>query len=390
MSLKRFTNPKNLRGLGRPLLKRFFAEFEEELTKCAAKLPGEVLEDDEYFKQLAEVFLSPKELPGEMVEVLYAVLEMANDQGVDRLSQAAKEKGLAVDWGKEASNLDLVMQVWLADKDLMREQHSEYRLLRMTAFQYWGTKTRPADRLPFTPPTDEALELLRKAVDDWCRENHRGDDTVSITRHQLDGEWWFLVQHGGTMSRLAEAKGNQKTETLIYRPGKDDVVVYNVGLDEIRLHAGSKRERDLYRAEFGQRLRGDAGYFSERKNFVLDPLRDDVERALSVEGLPELKRITLLEYEVQFGGEFDDRLVRKSDDMVASAAQRGKDGKVIQVVSENGSLVRAVFEVEFANSMKPRKVHLRPPDELRVGRHGDMKVVQDWLSKREFRAANGA
>ena len=27
MSLKRFTNPKNLRGLGRPLLKRFFEQF---------------------------------------------------------------------------------------------------------------------------------------------------------------------------------------------------------------------------------------------------------------------------------------------------------------------------------------------------------------------------
>jgi hypothetical protein len=390
MSLKRFTNPKNLRGLGRPLLKRFFEEFEAELKVCKATLPAETLEDDAYFNALAEVFLSPKELPPEMAEVLYAVLEMANDQGVDRLTNAAKEKGLAVDWGKEVSNLDLVMQVWLADKDLMREQHSEYRLLGMTAFQYWGTKTPPASRLSFTPPTDEVLELLRKAMDDWCRENHRGDNTVSITQHQLDGEWWFLVQHGGTMSRLAEAKGNQKTETLIYRPGKDDVVVYNVGRDEIRLHASSKGERELYRAEFGQRLRGDVAYFSERKSFVLDPLRNDVEQALSVEGLPEIKRITLLEYEVWFGGEFDDRLVRKSDDMVASAAQRGKDGKVIQVVSDNGNLVRAVFEVEFANSKKPRKVHLRPPDELRVGRHGDLKAVQDWLTKREFRAASGA
>jgi hypothetical protein len=324
------------------------------------------------------------------VEVLYAVLEMASDQGVDRLSQAAKEKGLAVDWGKEASNLDLVMQVWLADKDLMREQHSEYRLLGMTAFQYWGTQTPAANRLPFTPASKEALELVRQAVDDWCREHHRGEDAVSISSHQLDGEWWFLVQHGGTMSRLAEAKGNQKTATLIYRPGKDDVVVYNVGRDEIRVHAGSKGERELYRAEFGQRLRGDAGYFSERKSFVLDPLRADVEQALSVEGLPELKRITLLELEMSFGGEFDDRTVRKSDDMVASAAQRSKEGKVIQAVPDTGKLVRAVFEVEFANSMKPRKVHLRPPDELRVGRHGDMKVVQDWLSKREFRATNGA
>lgn len=111
MSLKRFTNPKNLRGLGRPLLKRFFEEFEEELQVCKATLPPEALEDDDYFKQLAEVFFSPKELPPEMTEVLYAVLEMANDQGVDRLSQAAKEKGLPIDWGKEASNLDIVMQV---------------------------------------------------------------------------------------------------------------------------------------------------------------------------------------------------------------------------------------------------------------------------------------
>ncbi len=84
MSLKRFTNPKNLRGLGRPLLKRFFDEFAKELTKCKAKLPPETLEDDDYFKQLAEVFFSPKELPREMTEVLYAVLELANDQGMDR------------------------------------------------------------------------------------------------------------------------------------------------------------------------------------------------------------------------------------------------------------------------------------------------------------------
>ena len=369
MSLKRFTNPKNLRGLGRPLLKRFFDEFAEELTKCKAKLPPETLEDDDYFKQLAEVFFSPKELPPEMTEVLYAVLEMANDQGVDRLTKAAKDKGLAIDWEKKASNLDIVMQVWLADKHTMMQQHSEHHLLGMTSFQYWGTKTPPASRLPFTPPTVEVMELLRKAVDEWCKENHRGDNTVSVSKHQLDGEWWFLVQHGGTMSRLAEAKGNQKTETLLYRPGRDDVVVYNIERDEIRIHTSSKGERELYREEFGQRLRGDAGYFSERKSFVLDPLRNDVDKALSVDGLPDMKRITLLEYEVWFGGEFDDRLVRKPDDMVASAVRRGKDGKVIQAVSDTGKLVaqasrlcvRRAGVLRDARPLRPRAAASCPP-----------------------------
>lgn len=389
MSLRRFTNPKHLRGLGRPLLKRFFDEFEEELKVCKATLPAETLEDDAYFKALAEVFLSPKELPKEMVEVLYAVIELSDDRGVLDLCAAAKENELPIDWEKKATNLDIVMQVWLADPELMIEKHNEHRLVRTTKFQYWGTKTPPADRLPFTPPTGEALELVRKAVDDWCKGHHRGEDTVVITPHELDGEWWFLIQHGGTMSRLAEAKGEQKTETLFYRPGKDDVVVYNVERDEIRIHTGSKAELELYQAEFGQRLRGDAAYFSERKNFVLDPLREDVGKALSVDGLPDIKRITLQELEMAFGGDFDDRTVRKSDDMVASAAQRSKDGKVINAVPDTGKLVRAVFEMEFANCKKPRRVTVRPPDELNVGRQGDVKAVHDWLTKREFRAANG-
>lgn len=389
MSLRRFTSVKNLRGLGRPLLKEFFGRFDKELKECKAKLPAESLEDDPYFKKLADVFFSPKELPGTMTRVLEAVIELADDKGVADLTQAAKDKNLAIDWTKERTNLDIVMQVWLVDADLMTKMHNEHRLVSTTRFKYWGTKTPPAERMAFTPPTNEVLELVRKAVDEWCIENHRGEDTVVISKYQLDGEWWFLIQHGGTMSRLAESKGNQKTETLFYRPGKDDVVVYNVERDEIRIHADSKGEWELYRKEFGQRLRSEPEYFSERKNFVLDPLRKDVDKALSVDGLQDIKRITLQELELTFGGDFDDRIVRKSDDMVASAVQRSKDGKEIKAVPEKGKLVRAVFEIEFSNCTKPRRVVIRTPDSLNVGRTGDVKAVHYWLTLREFRATNG-
>lgn len=389
MSLKRFTSVKNLRGLGRPLLKEFFEKFDAELKACKAMMPAPTLEnDDEYFKKLADVFFSPKKLPPKMTDVLEAVIELADDKGVEDLTIAAKEKKLAIDWTKKRTNLDIVMQVWLLDEELMLKMHNEHRLVRTTKFMYWGTKTPPAERLAFTPPTDAVLELVRKAVDEWCVENHRGEDTVTITPHNLDGEWWFLIQHGGTMSRLAEAKGNQKTETLFYRPGKDDVVVYNIERDEIRIHTGSKAEWKLYRTEFGQRLRSDPNYFSERKNFVLDPLRADVDKALSVEGLPDIKRITLQELELIFGGDFDDRIIRKSDDMVASAAQRSKDGNVIKAVPDKGKMVRAVFEMEFKNCTKPRRVTIRTPDVLNVGRTGDVKAVHDWLTLREFRAVN--
>lgn len=215
---------------------------------------------------------------------------------------------------------------------------------------------------------------------------NRGSETARVRMHELDGEWWFAIQHGGTFKRESKVE-KRKVQTLHFRPGQDAVVVYNSERDEIRIHAGSKGERELYQAEFGQGLRGDNFYFSERKNFVLDPLRADVEKALSVEGLSNIKRITLQELEFWFGDEYDDRTVRKSDDIVASAAHRSKDGKVIKAVTDDGLLVRATFEVEFTNSRKPRKVHLRPPDQLKVGRHGDLKTVQDWLTKRGFRGA---
>jgi hypothetical protein len=45
--------------------------------------------------------------------------------------------------------------------------------------------------------------------------------------------------------------------------------------------------------------------------------------------------------------------------------------------------------MEFTTCTKPRRVTLRPPDILNVGRTGDVKAVHDWLTLREFRAVNG-
>ncbi len=78
MSLKRFASVKNLRSLGRPLLKQFFDKFDAELKMAGVKLPVETLTDEKYLEGLAAVFRSPNELPDEMIEVLYAVVEMAD------------------------------------------------------------------------------------------------------------------------------------------------------------------------------------------------------------------------------------------------------------------------------------------------------------------------
>jgi hypothetical protein len=187
------------------------------------------------------------------------------------------------------------------------------------------------------------------------------------------------VRHGDALARMAKLdKG--KLKMLHFRPAKDDVVVYSPQRDEIRIHAGTKGEKELYRTAFGWRLQGSPDYFSERKAYTLDPLRTDGPDALSVDGVPEIEKIVLTEFELQWRGGLNDSLVKKSNDIFASAKARGK-----KAIPDSGNLVRAGFDFYFEGVKKPRKVQIRPWNTLKLGRHCDARPVHEWLSKRGFR-----
>jgi len=47
--------------------------------------------------------------------------------------------------------------------------------------------------------------------------------------------------------------------------------------------------------------------------------------------------------------------------------------------------VRAAFDIYFGDNPKPRKVQVRPPNILKLGRHCDAVLVQHWLSDCGFR-----
>ena len=79
---------------------------------------------------------------------------------------------------------------------------------------------------------------------------------------------------------------------------------------------------------------------------------------------------------------FNDGLVRKSDDVFTSAVAYTRP---YAPINETAKLKRAAFDVYFGDSEKPRKVQLRPPNILKLGRHCDARLVHRWLSLKEFR-----
>jgi hypothetical protein len=379
MKFKRFTKLGFLKEIGRELLQKFFERFKSQLSERGLQLPPAHLEDPEYFNALATVVMAPDGLPDDLVEAVYAIEEMATAQGQERLENAIAQGDLQIVFAENSSSSDLAMQVYLAAPEVLAQKNNELRLARLSSFEYHGAKT-PKDRSDsFAAPAPATLALITADLNEWCKANNRGTETVLIEPYLIEGEFWFLIRHGAIYARMAKLeKGSLKM--LHFRPAKDDVVVYDPVRDESRIHAGTKGEKALYLGTFGARLFSDPDYFSERKAFSLESLRLLGADALDVERIDTIRSITLRGYELAFGGPNHPVHIQLADDIFAAAAETSEPA-----IPPGGTLVSATFDILFAGDKKPRKITVRPPNTLKLGRYCDASAVQRWLSANGFR-----
>lgn len=381
IKFKQFTKVNFLKQIGRDVLGQFFNHFNADLEQKGVVLPAATLAEDEYFGAIAKIALSPDGLPDNLVEAAYAIEGMANEEGQDRLERATGENGPAFQFREDSSCAEIATQAWLANPEVFAEKFNEQRLARLASFDYFGSK--PGEHQKIEMPEPERLALMTTDMEEAFRRRNRGQQTTQIEVYPMEGEHWYLIRHGDTYARVPTV-ANGKMSVLHFRPAKDDVVVYSPERDEIRLHAGTKWEKDLYRETFGRRLFGDPDHFSERKNYSLDPLRADGEEALDVSDIPGIVRVVLREFEITWPGEYGDAMVHKSIDVFASA-----EARETEAIPESGRLVRAAFDIYFSdNPTKPRKVQVRPPNILKLGRHCDALLVQRWLNERSFRTGS--
>jgi hypothetical protein len=395
MKFKRITKPQFLKGIGREMWDRLFSRFSDQLAARQVTQPGRECDDDDYHSALAALTLAPDGLPEEFVEALFAIEELANAEGQERLERAVIGAGLPLEFPEGASHGDIAVQVYLNQPALAVAQQHEVQLGRLSAFEYFGAcrslrrATGEDGRLKmnhggeFMLPAWETLDRLTADLDAWFKAHQRGHETTRIECQESDGEFCFFVRHGDTFARAAKLE-ERRLRIMHYRPVKEDVVVYAPRWEEIRIHAGTKGEKELYRRAFGERLFGAAEHFSERKGYTLEPLREDCGAALDARGLPGVKQIVLREAELAWGRKHREFLVRGGADIHGSARSRGR-----AAIPEYGTIVRAVFDFHFEGQKKPRRVEVRTPNTVKLGRGCDPRVVHEWLSARSFRTGLG-
>jgi hypothetical protein len=364
------------------MLARLLERHQAEFTADNVVLPETTLEDPEYYAALSRLSARKPGFPEHFVELLYSIEALSNTEGKSRLMRAAEQTGLQLERFQTATDADIAVQVLLADPALFAQKHDETRIAALSTFEYHGAGEPVDRRAMFTAPTAEEVGRIKADFHTWLGEERDGDERVTeIEMHEIDGEFSFLIRRGDSFLRLPTVDGNRFSVRHL-RPARDVVVVFNLERDELRIHAKTTREKKKLRQLFGERLFGNPDHFAVRKEFTLNPLRDEGRDALAVTPGQGIERIVLVELLVWSENDFDACVRMTALDLFAYAEAEQREA-----IPRRGRLMLAGFEVYFTGHPKPRMVYVRDGNKLRLTRHCDAAAVHRWLTAKGFRSA---
>lgn len=376
---RRFAQPDTLKSIAPERLIAFLKPFSPYLADRGLYLPDAAGSDMDYGR-LSGILMNPDEnTPAGMVDALYFVHEMATTDEMDRLLEAAREAGLALDDTPASSPADVAVQVWLQDRGLLERKHAEVMVLRPKSFEYFAGKAGGPQGIP--KPTAKQLEAIQADLDAWFVEHKRGvGSKVFVFPDEANGKAWILVRHGMSMKREGATKDGESS-SVYYRPEVHDVLVYDANLDEVGIHTGTKGERTLYRKVFGAHLFKDDAYFPDGEKFTLQPLIDDGADSMVCTDVDGIEWVRLKEVQRYWGGKQKEIETRRADDLFAAMAARSAS------FPAGAKLIRAVFLVKFEDAKTPRTVTIRPKNIASYSRDEDGVRIEKWLVNRGFALA---
>jgi hypothetical protein len=212
-------------------------------------------------------------------------------------------------------------------------------------------------------------------LDDWFDKHKRGRG-ARVYMFPREDHVWFLIRHGQPLRREGSIEDGKPTSVL-FRPEKFDIVIYDQALAELRINAASKGEKELYRETFGATLFGSKDFFTTADKFTLDPLRVDGEDSVNCSDIVGIEWIKLKEIQFLWGGAQAEIETRKARDIFAAYTARNAS------MPTRPKIIKARFEMKFDGSKKTRKVAVRA-NGTQCLRNEDDTLIYQWLKLRGF------
>ena len=373
VNLRRYSEADALREFSPRMLVALMDEHRQFLADKGIELPpvGEEAELD--YHSLATIFLSPDDIPRDLVERFYMVKQMSKPEAMDRIVDAVRDRQLQFRFPANSTPEDVAAHLLLTDPKLFQEIYAEKAVARYRAFVYYVARHKNG---AFRPPA--SLAPLEKALNGWYEAHQRGR-SAQVFGRQHRQEFWYYVRHAQPMKRdgCVDLK-DLHSSSMIYRPERHDVVVYDAEAGELRVHADCEQEPELFRVLFGLHLFGAYDYFpASKRKYTLDPLKRG-RAVLASAGIDGLREITLREVEFQGHGELGmrERMVAPDLFSIFEARQCG--------IPAEADIRMARFQVRFGDAAKPRTFTIRPSNFATFSRDDDSVPLHEWLRRQGF------
>ncbi len=378
-TLRRFSKPGMLRRIDRKHLIAFLEPHAAYFSARGVELPPVQEEDGLDYNELSHVLLTPdNSTPGDLAEALYYVNEVSTQEGFEAVQAEIYGTELDTEIEETATPADLAIQVWMKDKSIIERVIAELLPLNKRSFEYFKTVVNP---LPvFTIPSSERITALENDLDEWFAKKRKGKYS-KVKIFSKDDYIWIVVRHGSSFNRESVIESG-KSKSQYFRPEKFDVLIYNPLIGEIRMHAVTKGEKELYRKMFGKHLFGDENFFSQRSQFNLESLRTVGEESLSCEDVDGLENVKLKEVQLTYAGAYKDKEIRRSEDFFASLRVRGFQ------FPQHGRITQASFYVKFKEVKKPRSLTISSGNRASFRCDDDSVILERWLFLRGFITGN--
>ena len=377
VKLGRYSEPDALREISPRMLVALMDEHRPFLASKGVELPAAMspLTHGELdYHALATVFTAVEDFPKDLLERFHMVRQMSGPRQMDRILETVRARQLQFALPLEqCSPEDIAAHLLLTDPALFQELHAELAVTRYRAFAYFVPRRK---RESFKPPS--SLTGLEKTLNSWY-EAHQRARSARVFWRQHGEEFWFHVRHAEPLKR--EGLVNLKdcaSGSAIYHPERHGLVIYNATAGELRMHADSEREMDLFRLAFGLHLFGDGNHFPESSHkFTLNPLKLG-RKALAWGGIERVRSIVLRDIEYQVGGDLLARDKTSAPDVFTVF-----EAREFQIPAE-AEIRMARFLVHWEGEKKPRHFTIRPSNFATFAMDHDAVVLEPWLVRQKF------
>lgn len=357
--------PKNLVGFLQP-----HREYFEQRGFDLSLIREEMKSDD--FKALLRVLVNPDpDTPQRLIDALYHVNEMATQEGMEVLLTEYGGAGYSFT-DPEPTPADLAVQAWMMDSRLFETTCANQYTLTPRAYRIYQS-AGGGDSID--PTGAEALAAFEEELNDWFEKHKRGRH-CRVFPFPGDHDCCYIIRHGEPHARVSTIDKGESS-CVFFQPEKFDTLVYDYASGQLRIGAGTKPTRSLYRTAFGKCMFGDDEHFPETRVYTLQPLLSDGRKSLHCADIPGLQNITLKKVQARLDGGNGLRVTYDSADVF-------DDRDFLEATPPDALVSLAVFSVRFVGEGRARSTTIRLPNIIEHRRDGDGAILDKWLQERGF------